>query len=72
MYDMSPRAIILLGFVLVVLGFVLPFLMMIQVIPTTFFLALVSYLASFIGMILGIIGVAFYVREKDRDEGDFY
>jgi uncharacterized membrane protein len=72
MHDMSPRAIILLGFVLVVLGFVLPFLMMIQVIPTTFFLALVSYLASFIGMILGIIGVAFYVRERDRDEGDFY
>jgi hypothetical protein len=45
---------------------------MIGEITTTFFLALISYLASFIGMVLGIIGIAFYVREKDRDEEDYY
>jgi glucan phosphoethanolaminetransferase (alkaline phosphatase superfamily) len=72
MFDMSPKAIIVLGFLLVLLGFVLPFLMMIGEITTTFFLALISYLASFIGMVLGIIGIAFYVREKDRDEEDYY
>jgi membrane associated rhomboid family serine protease len=72
MVDLSPKAIIFLGFVLVLLGFVLPFLMMIGEIQTTFFLALISYLASLIGMVLGIIGVAFYVRERDRDEEDMY
>jgi membrane associated rhomboid family serine protease len=73
MYDMSPRTMIIVGFFLVLLGFVLPFLMMLQVVTTTFFLALVSYVASLGGLVLGIIGVAFYMREsRDGDEDGFY
>lgn len=64
---------IIVGFFLVLLGFVLPFLMMLQVVTTTFFLAFVSYLASLGGLVLGIIGVAFYMREsRDGDEDGFY
>jgi hypothetical protein len=70
---MSPGRMIFVGFILVVLGFLLPFLMMIQVIPTTFFLALISYMASLIGLFLGTIGAAFYVRERrDQDEGGYF
>jgi uncharacterized membrane protein len=64
---------IFVGFILVVLGFVLPFLMIIQVVTTTFFLALISYMASLVGLFLGIIGAAFYVREsRDKDEGGYF
>jgi hypothetical protein len=70
---MSPGRMIFVGFILVVLVFLLPFLMMIQVIPTTFFLALISYMASLIGLFLGTIGAAFYVRERrDQDEGGYF
>jgi membrane associated rhomboid family serine protease len=63
----SPLVIILIGFVLVVTGVAIPFSMMIGLIESGFFLALVSYLASFIGLIMGIYGSALYSRSKNRD-----
>ena len=59
---MRPLNLILIGFLLLVLGVVLPFLMILQTIPSTFFLNFFSYLASLTGLILGIIGAALYVR----------
>lgn len=60
--------IILLGFVLVTLGMVLPFLMFMQIIPTTFFLSFLSYSATVAGLFLGLIGSADYVRVQRRKE----
>ncbi len=62
MSGLSPWKIIGIGFVLVLLGFVLPFLMTIRVIPSTFLLSLLSYGASVSGLFLGLIGAAMYVR----------
>ena len=62
MRGMQPWKIIGIGFVLVVLGFVLPFLMVIQVVESSIFLNFVSYAASVVGLFLGLIGAALYVR----------
>lgn len=62
---LRPKTLILVGLVLVVIGFVLPFLMVIQVVESTFFLNFVSYAASVVGMVLGMIGaVQYHVTHK--------
>jgi hypothetical protein len=48
------------------MGWVLPFLMMMQVIQSTFFLNFLSYGMSFSGLMLGIIGAAMYTGEHRR------
>jgi hypothetical protein len=62
MMSLSPLKIILIGFVLVVLGVVLPFLMVLHILESTFFLNFFSYSASLVGLFLGLIGSAYYVR----------
>ncbi len=63
---MQPWNLILIGFLLSVLGVVLPFLMVIQIVPSTFFLNFFSFIASVSGLILGIIGAALYVRSRRK------
>jgi hypothetical protein len=58
--------LILIGFVLVLLGAVLPFLMVMRVIESTFFLNFLAYGASMIGLFLGFIGASQYVNEHRR------
>lgn len=62
MSGLAPWKIIAIGFVLVLLGFVLPFLMVVRVIPSTLFLSFLSYGTSIAGLFLGLIGAAMYVR----------
>jgi hypothetical protein len=62
----SPLKIILIGFALAVLGVVLPFLMVIHVLESTFFLNFFSYASSTAGLILGIVGAAMHVRLKKK------
>ena len=64
--SLSPLKTILIGFALVVLGVVLPFLMVLHVIESTFFLNFFSYGASLLGLILGLIGSAMYVGVHKR------
>ena len=54
--------IFVLGFVLVLTGAVLPFLMVIRVVPSNLILSFLSYAASVAGLFLGLIGAALYVR----------
>lgn len=61
---MRAWKLILLGFLLCLSGVVLPFLMVIRVLESTFFLNFLSYTASILGLFLGIIGAAYYVREN--------
>lgn len=63
---MDPRAIMALGFVLVVLGFVFSFAMLLRIIPPSFPLGFLAYAASFAGLMLGLIGVAWYRLGKRR------
>jgi len=57
---------ILLGFVLVLFGFIIPFLMVVRVIKAGFFLSFLSYGASMAGLFLGLIGAAWYSRRDRR------
>jgi heme/copper-type cytochrome/quinol oxidase subunit 4 len=63
---LSPLKMILIGFILMVLGVILPFLMVLHIIASTFFLNFFSYTASLVGLILGLIGSAYYVRLKKK------
>ena len=66
MRPLRALEIIGLGFVLVVLGFLLPLLMVMQIIEASFLLTFIAYIASFTGLILGIIGAAYYTRHRDE------
>jgi hypothetical protein len=58
----------LLGFILLVVGFVVPFLMTIWVIQPSFLLGFLSYFSSLIGLVIGTVGAAMYVRERQYDD----
>lgn len=62
MRGMRPWQIILIGFVLVLFGFVAPFLMVTRIVEPNLFLSFASYGASVVGLFLGLIGAALYVR----------
>ncbi len=61
MIRVRPWVLILIGFVLVVIGVAVPFLIVIRMIPSTFFLNFFSYGASLTGLFLGIIGASQYM-----------
>ncbi len=61
MIRVPPWGLILIGLVLVVIGVAVPFLMVIRVVPSTFFLNFFSYGASLTGLFLGIIGASQYM-----------
>ena len=60
----SPRFLLFLGLFLMVLGIVLPFLIVIQVLESTFFLNFFSWGASVAGLALGMVGFAMYSRNR--------
>ena len=62
----QPRSLIIIGFFLVLTGAVLPFLMVIRLVPSTYLLNFISYGASIGGLFLGIIGAANYVRSHEN------
>ena len=64
---MDPKRILIIGFILVFTGFILPLLMVIKVIEPTFFLSFISYTTSLIGLILGFIGAAWYTQIKRNE-----
>ena len=60
---------IIIGFFLVLIGFVVPLLMVIRLIEPSFFLGFVSYGASVVGLLLGLFGaVEIYMRRKRADD----
>jgi uncharacterized membrane protein len=58
---------ILFGFVLVVIGAVVPFLMVLQMIAVSFWLCILGYSSSVLGVFLGIIG-AFGIAQEELDK----
>ena len=60
----SPRFLLSLGIVLMLLGIALPFLMVIQVLQSTFFLNFFSWGASVAGLAFGTIGFAMYSKGR--------
>jgi hypothetical protein len=60
----SPTGLILIGFLLMVMGIVLPFLMVLHILESTFFLNFFSYGASISGLFLGTIGASRFIGRK--------
>jgi hypothetical protein len=64
MNRLSPRFLLSLGVILMILGIVLPFLMVIRVLESTFFLNFFSWGSSVAGLSFGTIGFALSNRVK--------
>jgi multisubunit Na+/H+ antiporter MnhC subunit len=62
--QIHPRTLIVLGFFLVLSGFVIPFLMVLRIIQPGLLLSFLSYGASISGLLLGLIGIAWYSRPR--------
>ena len=60
----SPRILLGLGVILMLLGAALPFLMVLHVLKSTFFLNFFAWGASVAGMFLGTIGIAISGRGR--------
>ena len=60
----SPRLLLVLGVSLMFLGILLPFLMVIHVLESTFFLNFFAWGASVAGLSFGTIGFAMYSRSR--------
>lgn len=67
MKQISSLKLIITGFILLVIGVVLPFLMVIRLLEPSFLLSFLSYFASLVGLIMGLCGVAWYVRSRRRN-----
>ena len=59
---MKPVQMLILSGVMQSAGCVIPFLILIRVIESTFFLNFLAYGVSVSGLFLGVIGLANYVR----------
>ena len=64
----SPGRLILVGMVLVILGFLGPLLMVLRLLESTFFLNFASYAASLTGMVMGFVGGVLYVQTHKREQ----
>ncbi len=60
----SPRLLLSLGVILMLLGTALPFLMVIQMLESTFFLNFFAWGASVSGLGLGTIGFALWSKNR--------
>jgi membrane protein implicated in regulation of membrane protease activity len=69
---MSGLQLVVLAVFMMVLGIVLPFMMMVGTIRTTFLLSFVSFALSVGGFLVGVIGATQYVarRRRQHDESD--
>lgn len=66
MIPAEPKHLLGVGCLLLVVGWVLPLLMILQVLESTFFLNFFSYGASLLGLFLGFIGAISYVRRNRK------
>ena len=64
---MKPRTLFWIGGCLVFLGWLLPLLMVIHLLESTFFLNFFSWGASVTGLFLGLLGSAGFVRDRRRN-----
>lgn len=64
----APWKLIVIGLILVIMGVVGPLLMVLRLVEPTFWVGGFSYLASTLGLIMGMIGSAFYARQQVLDD----
>ena len=68
MADLNPKTLLIVGSVLLLAGFILPVLMIIHIIDSTFFLNFLAFGASTLGLLIGMVGaLSLAVRNRRRD-----
>lgn len=66
---MDYRKLIFIGFLMVLFGFIVPFLMVIKLMEPSYFWGFLSYGVSVAGLFVGLIGGSQYVRvHRKRDD----
>lgn len=60
--------LIVIGFFLVLIGAVLPFVIVIGILESTFLLNFIAFATSTIGIFLGVIGTAMFVGHRKRED----
>jgi len=60
LYRLSPLQLMVIGFVLLVIGFILPFLMVLRILEPALLLGFIAYLSSLLGLVLGVIGIVMF------------
>jgi hypothetical protein len=53
-----------IAFIMLLMGVALPLMMVMHIIPSTFFLNLMAYLCSFFGIIIGFIGAVWLSKQN--------
>lgn len=59
---LTPGRMLVIGFIFVLAGVVLPFLMIMKVIESTIFMNFFAYTLSLIGIIIGGFGASMFVK----------
>jgi hypothetical protein len=66
MIDERPRTLLFIAIGLLLFGWAMPFLMVIKLVESTFFLNFLSWGASVVGLYLGVIAIAGLVRRRKK------
>ena len=66
MIHISPAKILIIGLILMLTGAALPFLMVIRVLESTILVNLVAFVSQVTGLMLGTVGLIFYVNFRKR------
>lgn len=62
----NSKTLLFLAFGLLLFGWAIPFLMVMQIIEANYFLSFLSWAASISGLFLGVVGAATYVRMRKK------
>ena len=60
----EPKHFFIIGGILVGIGFLVPFLMVLKIVPMWLWLEMVVAIIQMIGLVFGVIGSALYVKVK--------
>lgn len=63
---LDPRLMMGIGTALMLLGVILPLLILIKVLESTYFLNFFSYICQITGLILAMLGLVTYVRTRKK------
>lgn len=67
-----PNRLMWIATGLMVAGVVLPFLIVLDIIESTFFINFLAFIAQVLGFILGFVGVALWRDKEKRKDKDSY